>query len=111
MLPEVQGEFAVNGGAGRDTKLSLKKVAAVLGDKGVRLAAERDVIRVTGYQIGSVSVTGFGRDDIAGYEGSPARAPDLPQAIIERGAAGRGGWPWRPPAWVPLRWPTGGRLM
>ncbi len=66
-----------------DRKLSLKKVAAALGDKGVRLAAERDVIRVTGYQIGSVSVAGFRRDDIAGYV--DRRVLDLPQVIISAG--------------------------
>ena len=49
-----------------DHKLSLKKAAPALGDKGLRLAAERDVIRVSGYQIGLVSVAGFRRDDIAG---------------------------------------------
>ena len=79
-----------------DRKLSLKKVAAALGDKGVRLAAERDVIRVTGYQIGSVSVAGFRRDDIAGYV--DRRVLDLPQVIISAGGRTRG-WRWRPPAW------------
>jgi Cys-tRNA(Pro)/Cys-tRNA(Cys) deacylase len=77
-----QGEFAVMVVPG-DRKLSLKKVAAALGDKGVRLAAERDVIRVTGYQIGSVSVMGFRRDDIAGYV--DRRVLDLPQVIISAG--------------------------
>lgn len=77
-----QGEFAVMVVPG-DRKLSLKKVAAALGDKGVRLAAERDVIRVTGYQIGSVSVAGFRRDDIAGYV--DRRVLDLPQVIISAG--------------------------
>jgi len=66
-----------------DRKLSLNKVAAVLGAKGVRLAAECDVIRVTGYQIGSVSVAGFRRADIAGYV--DRRVLDLPQAIISAG--------------------------
>jgi prolyl-tRNA editing enzyme YbaK/EbsC (Cys-tRNA(Pro) deacylase) len=76
------GEFAVMVVTG-DHKLSLKKVAAALGDKGVRLAAERSVIRVTGYQIGSVSVAEFRRDDIAGYV--DRRVLDLPQVIISAG--------------------------
>lgn len=77
-----QGEFAVMVVPG-DRKLSLKKAAATLGDKGLRLAAKRDVIRVTGYQIGSVSVLGFRRDDIAGYV--DRRVLDLPQVIISAG--------------------------
>ncbi len=77
-----QGEFVVAVIPG-DRKLSLKKIAAVLGDKGARLAAERDVVRVTGYQVGSVSVLGFRRDDIAGYV--DRRALALPQVIISAG--------------------------
>jgi Cys-tRNA(Pro)/Cys-tRNA(Cys) deacylase len=78
----VGGEFAVAVIPG-DGKLSLKKLATVLQDKGVRLAAERDVVRVTGYQVGSVSVIGFRRDDIAGYV--DRRLLDLPQVIISAG--------------------------
>lgn len=66
-----------------DRKLSLKKVAALLQDRGARLAAERDVVRVTGYQVGSVSVLGFRRGDIAGYV--DLRLLDLPQIIISAG--------------------------
>ncbi len=66
-----------------DRRLSLKKAGAVLGDKGVRLAAERDVTRVTGYQVGSVSVLGFRRDDIAAYV--DGRVLDLPQIVISAG--------------------------
>jgi Cys-tRNA(Pro)/Cys-tRNA(Cys) deacylase len=76
------GEFVVAVIPG-DRKLSLKKVAALLQDRGVRLAAERDVARVTGYQVGSVSVLGFRRDDIAGYVDH--RLMDLPQVIISAG--------------------------
>ncbi len=50
-----------------DRHLSLKKVGAALGDKKVALASERDVQRVTGYQVGAVSVLGFRRSDIAAY--------------------------------------------
>lgn len=77
-----QSEFAVMVVPG-DRKLSLKKVAAALGDKGVHLAAERDVIRVTGYQIGAVSVLGFRRDDIEGYV--DRHVLDLAQVIISAG--------------------------
>ena len=50
-----------------DKRLSLKKVAAVLGDKNVELATQRDVQRVTGYQVGAVSILGFRRDDVPAY--------------------------------------------
>jgi Cys-tRNA(Pro) deacylase len=50
-----------------DRRLNLKKVAAELDDKNVQLASQRDVQRVTGYQVGAVSVLGFRRDDVPGY--------------------------------------------
>jgi Cys-tRNA(Pro)/Cys-tRNA(Cys) deacylase len=50
-----------------DQQLSLKRAGTVLGDKSVELASERDVQRVTGYQVGAVSVLGFRRDDVPGY--------------------------------------------
>jgi len=50
-----------------DKQLSLRKVAEALGDKDVALASERDVQRVTGFQVGSVSVAGFRREGIAGF--------------------------------------------
>jgi Cys-tRNA(Pro)/Cys-tRNA(Cys) deacylase len=50
-----------------DCQLSLKKVGAVLGDKNPAMAQQRDVERVTGYQVGAVSVLGFRRDDIPSY--------------------------------------------
>ena len=50
-----------------DRQLSLKKVGAILGDKGVALAQGRDVERVTGFQVGAVSVLGYRRDDVPGY--------------------------------------------
>jgi Cys-tRNA(Pro) deacylase len=77
-----QGEFAVIVIPG-DRRLSLKKAGAVLGDKGLRLAAERDVVRVTGYQVGSVSVCGFRREDIAGYVDQ--HLMDLPEIYISAG--------------------------
>jgi len=50
-----------------DRRLSLKKVAAELDDKNVQLASQRDVQRVTGYQVGAVSVLGFRREDVPGF--------------------------------------------
>jgi Cys-tRNA(Pro)/Cys-tRNA(Cys) deacylase len=50
-----------------DRQLSLKRAGTVVGDKSVELANERDVQRVTGYQIGAVSVFGFRRDDVPSY--------------------------------------------
>jgi len=50
-----------------DRQLSLKKVGSVLGDKHVALAQQRDVQRVTGFQVGAVSVLGYRRDDIPSY--------------------------------------------
>lgn len=66
-----------------DRRLSLKKAGALLGDKALRLASERDVVRVTGFQVGSVSVLGFRRDDIAGDV--DRQVLDLPQVIISAG--------------------------
>jgi Cys-tRNA(Pro)/Cys-tRNA(Cys) deacylase len=57
------GQFALMVVPG-DRRLSLKKAGAVLQDKRVALAEERDVQRVTGYQVGAVSVLGFRRDDV-----------------------------------------------
>ncbi|HSJ57368.1 MAG TPA: YbaK/EbsC family protein [Anaerolineae bacterium] len=50
-----------------DRHLSLKAAGAALGDKNVMLAAQRDVERVTGYQVGAVSVLGYRRDDVPSY--------------------------------------------
>ena len=50
-----------------DLQLSLKKVGSVLGDKNVALAQQRDVQRVTGYQVGAVSVLGYRRDDVPSF--------------------------------------------
>jgi len=50
-----------------DRRLSLKKVGAALEDKNVLLASQRDVERVTGFQVGAVSVLGFRRDDVPSY--------------------------------------------
>jgi Cys-tRNA(Pro)/Cys-tRNA(Cys) deacylase len=66
-----------------DRRLSLKKVGATMDDKDVALAAERDVQRVTGYQVGAVSVIGFRRDDVLAYVDQTVL--ELEQVIISSG--------------------------
>ena len=66
-----------------DRRLSLKKVAAVLNDKKAQLASQRDVERVTGFQVGAVSVIGFRRDDLPGYVDQ--HVMELEQVIISAG--------------------------
>ena len=74
-----------------DAHLSLKKVAAVLGDKGAALAQQRDVERVTGFQVGAVSVLGFRRPSLRSGQRSdiPAYLDDgvlaLERAVISSG--------------------------
>jgi Cys-tRNA(Pro)/Cys-tRNA(Cys) deacylase len=50
-----------------DRQLSLKKAGGTLNDKSLSLAQARDVERVTGYQVGAVSVIGFRRANIPTY--------------------------------------------
>jgi Cys-tRNA(Pro)/Cys-tRNA(Cys) deacylase len=66
-----------------DRRLSLKKVGASLDDKKVQLASQRDVQRVTGYQVGAVSVLGFRRNDVPGYVDE--HVLELEQIIISSG--------------------------
>jgi Cys-tRNA(Pro)/Cys-tRNA(Cys) deacylase len=66
-----------------DRQLSLKKVGSMLGDKKVSLADQRDVERVTGYQVGAVSVLGYRRDDIPSY--LDLHVLELERAIISSG--------------------------
>jgi Cys-tRNA(Pro)/Cys-tRNA(Cys) deacylase len=66
-----------------DRRLSLKKVGAALGDKKVQLATQRDVERVTGFQVGAVSVLGFRREDVPGY--MDQHVLELEQVIISAG--------------------------
>lgn len=66
-----------------DRQLSLKKVGAALGDKNVALAQQRDVERVTGYQVGAVSVLGYRRAEIPSYVDQGVLA--LERAIISSG--------------------------
>jgi len=66
-----------------DRRLSLKKVGAALNDKKAQLASQRDVERVTGFQVGAVSVIGFRRDDVPGYVDQ--HVMELEQVIISAG--------------------------
>jgi len=66
-----------------DRRLSLKKVGAALEDKKVQLASQRDVERVTGFQVGAVSAIGFRRDDVPGYVDQAIM--ELEQVIISAG--------------------------
>ncbi len=66
-----------------DQHLSLKKVSAALGDKNVALAPQRDVERITGFQVGAVSVLGFRREGIPAY--LDQRVLDLEKVIISSG--------------------------
>lgn len=66
-----------------DQQLSLKKVSMALKDKQVALAQARDVQRVTGYQVGAVSVLGFRRRDVPSY--LDQRVLELDQVIISAG--------------------------
>lgn len=50
-----------------DQRLSLKKLARVVGVKSLEMAPPADVPRVTGYQIGAVAPLGLRRDDVPVY--------------------------------------------
>ena len=47
-----------------DRRLSLKKLARLVGVKSLEMAPEADVPRITGYQIGAVAPLGLRRDDL-----------------------------------------------
>ncbi len=66
-----------------DRQLSLKKAGGALGDKNVQMARQRDVQRVTGFQVGAVSVLGFRRDDVPAYVDRSVL--DLERAIVSAG--------------------------
>lgn len=66
-----------------DRRLSLKKVGVALGDKKAQLASQRDVKRVTGFQVGAVSVLGFRRDDVPGFVDQ--HVMELEQVVISAG--------------------------
>jgi len=50
-----------------DQRLSLKKLARVVGVKKLEMAPEPDVPRITGYQIGAVAPLGLRRTDVPIY--------------------------------------------
>lgn len=47
-----------------DQRLSLKKLARIVGVKSLEMAPEADVPRITGYQIGAVAPFGLRRTDV-----------------------------------------------
>jgi Cys-tRNA(Pro) deacylase len=50
-----------------DQRLSLKKLARLVGVKSLEMAPEKDVPRITGYQIGAVAPVGQRRSDVPVY--------------------------------------------
>ncbi|MDF1499900.1 MAG: YbaK/EbsC family protein [Anaerolineales bacterium] len=80
--PSPGGNFAMFVTPG-DRRLSMKKVAETLGDKNADLASERDVERISGFQVGSVSVLGLRRDDTPTY--FDEHVLELDQVIISAG--------------------------
>jgi len=50
-----------------DQRLSLKKLARLVGVKSLEMAPEADVPRLTGYQIGAVAPLGLRRSDVPIY--------------------------------------------
>lgn len=50
-----------------DQRLSLKKLARLVGAKSLEMAPEPDVPRITGYQIGAVAPLGLRRSDLPIY--------------------------------------------
>lgn len=50
-----------------DQRLSLKKLARLVGVKSLEMAPEADVPRLTGYQIGAVAPLGLRRSDLPIY--------------------------------------------
>ena len=66
-----------------DKRLSLKKIGTAIGDKHVQLASKRDVERITGFRVGSVSVIGLRREDVPTYVDHDVL--DLEQVIISAG--------------------------
>jgi Cys-tRNA(Pro)/Cys-tRNA(Cys) deacylase len=66
-----------------DRRLSLKKLGAALGDKNVAMASERDVERVTGFRVGSVSAVGLRRADVPSFVDQAVL--ELEEAVISSG--------------------------
>lgn len=66
-----------------DQRLSLKKLARVLGVKTLEMAPEDDVPRITGYQIGAVAPLGLRRADVPIYVDH--HIPEEPRVSISAG--------------------------
>jgi Cys-tRNA(Pro) deacylase len=50
-----------------DQRLSLKKLARIVGDKSLDMAPANDVPRITGYRVGAVAPLGLRRKDVPIY--------------------------------------------
>jgi Cys-tRNA(Pro) deacylase len=50
-----------------DQRLSLKKLARIVGVKTLEMAPEKDVPRITGYRVGAVAPLGLRRQDVPIY--------------------------------------------
>jgi Cys-tRNA(Pro) deacylase len=50
-----------------DQRLSLKKLARIVGVKALEMAPEKDVPRITGYRVGAVTPLGLRRQDVPVY--------------------------------------------
>jgi Cys-tRNA(Pro) deacylase len=66
-----------------DQRLSLKKLARVVGVKALEMAPATDVPRITGYQVGAVAPIGLRRDDVPVYIDS--HIPEEPRVSISAG--------------------------
>lgn len=66
-----------------DQRLSLKKLARIVGDKALEMAPPEDVPRITGYQIGAVSPFGRRRQDVPVYV--DRHILDEPQVSVSAG--------------------------
>jgi Cys-tRNA(Pro) deacylase len=66
-----------------DQRLSLKKLARLVGDKALEMAPPEDVPRITGYQIGAVAPLGLRRSDVPIYVDD--HILDEPRASISAG--------------------------
>lgn len=77
-----------------DQRLSLKKLARLVGVKSLDMAPPEDVPRITGYQIGAVAPLGLRRNDVPIYvdahileEGQVSISAGRHDAGLEMGAA------------------------
>jgi Cys-tRNA(Pro) deacylase len=66
-----------------DRRLSLKKLARIVGVKSLKMAPEADVPRITGYRVGAVAPIGLRRADVPTYVDRDIL--DEPQVSISAG--------------------------